>query len=366
MKHHLNTLFVTTQGAYLRKEGEAVAVRVDRETKLRVPLHMLGGICCFGRVGMSPQLMGRCAEAGVAISFLTEHGRLLAGVRGFTSGNVLLRREQYRRADEDEAPAAPALPAPSALVASTAPSKRDGCAAVVQPIVIAKVLNSRTVLLRALRDYPEASGREALVRAAASLASSVEQAQGETNIDRLRGVEGEAANAYFGVFGQLIIRPAGEWPFPGRSRRPPLDAVNALLSFLYTLLVHDARSAAEAAGLDSQVGFLHRDRPGRPSLALDLMEELRAFLCDRLALSLINRAQVRSSGFVSAPTGGVTMNDATRKAVLAAYQKRKQEELMHPYLNEKVSVGLIVHLQARLLARHLRGDLDAYPPFVWK
>lgn len=350
MKQHLNTLFITTQGSYLRKEGEAVAVRVERETKLRVPLHMLGGICCFGRVSMSPQLMGRCAEAGVAISFLTEHGRLLARVQGFTSGNVLLRREQYRRADD----------------MNHGNGTLAGCAAVVQPIVIAKLLNSRSVLLRGVRDYPDAAGSDALARAARGLAASVEQAQVTSDIDQLRGIEGEAATIYFGALPHLVTRSGEDWAFAGRNRRPPRDPVNALLSFLYTLLVHDARSACEAAGLDSQVGFLHRDRPGRPSLALDLMEEFRAFLCDRLTLSLINRGQVQAAAFRRTETGGILMNDATRKTVLEAYQRRKQEELTHPYLNEKVSVGLLVHLQARLLARHLRGDLDTYPPFIWK
>ncbi|MCI0364745.1 MAG: type I-C CRISPR-associated endonuclease Cas1c [Phycisphaerales bacterium] len=349
MKHHLNTLFVTTQGAYLAKDGEAVAVRLEKQTKLRVPLHMLGGICCFGRIGVSPQLMGRCAQAGVAISFLTEYGRLLANVTGFTPGNVLLRREQYRRADD--------LTSCNGHVSS--------CLAVVRPIVVAKLLNSRTVLLRGIRDYPEAVGRADLERAAAKLAINVDQAQCANDVDCLRGIEGEAATLYFGVLGHLITQNCNDWPFNGRSRRPPRDPVNALLSFLYTL-VHDARSACEAAGLDSQVGFLHRDRPGRPSLALDLMEELRAFLCDRLALSLINRGQVNMCGFRTTETGGVLMDDGTRKTVLTAYQKRKQEDLTHPFLNEKVSVGLLVHLQARLLARHLRGDLDAYAPFVWK
>lgn len=350
MKHHLNTLFVTTQGAYLRKEGEAVAVRVEKRTALRVPLHHLGGIVCFGRVSLSPQLMGRCAEAGVAISFLTEHGRLLGRVIGFTAGNVLLRREQYRRAD----------------AMTNGEGHVDGCAAVVQPIVLAKLLNSRAVLLRAMRDYPHAAGREQVERVTKAIAGSIYQAQQTVEVDILRGIEGEAANGYFRVFSHLVTRNPDAWEFHGRSRRPPRDNVNALLSFLYTLLMHDARSAAEAAGLDSQVGFLHRDRPGRPSLALDLMEELRAVLCDRLALSLINRQQVQPTGFTTTEVGGVTMNDATRKIVLTAYQKRKQEELIHPYLGEKVSLGLVVHLQARLLARFLRNDLEAYPPFIWK
>lgn len=348
MKQHLNTLFVTTQGAYLRKEGEALAVKIDGKTALRLPLHHLGGICCFGRVGVSPKLMGRCAEAGVSITFLTEHGRMLARVSGFTSGNVLLRREQYRRADLLDATIA------------------NNCASVAQPIVVAKLLNSRSVLMRAVRDYPDAAGRLDLERAVARLASSVDQARTTADIDQLRGVEGAAASTYFGVFGHLVTRSGAGWAFTGRNRRPPRDAINALLSFLYTLLLHDARSALEAAGLDSQVGFLHRDRPGRPSLALDLMEEFRAFLCDRLALSLVNRSQVDPNAFEATPVGGVVMNDAARKTVLGAYQKRKLEEIVHPFIGEKVSVGLLVHLQAQLLARFLRGDLDAYPAFLWK
>ncbi len=350
MKHHLNTLFVTTQGAYLRKEGEAVAVSVDRETSMRVPLHNLGGIVCFGHIAASPALLGRCAELGVAVSYLSEQGRLLARVTGFTPGNVLLRRQQYRRADD----------------MADLQGEDGALIPIVGPIVIAKLLNSRSVLMRATRDYPADPSRSQLEAAARRLTINVAQAQESRNVDQLRGIEGEAASIYFDVLPHLIRRPADDWPFKGRSRRPPRDAVNALLSFLYTLLVHDARSACEAAGLDSQVGFLHRDRPGRPSLALDLMEELRAFLCDRLALSLINREQIKPDGFRMTETGGVLMTDATRKILLVAYQKRKQDIIEHPFLNEKVSVGLIVHLQARLLARHLRGELDAYPSFIWK
>jgi CRISPR-associated protein Cas1 len=349
VRQHLNTLFVTTQGAYLRKEGEAVAIKIDGKTALRLPLHHLGGICCFGRVGVSPMLMGRCAEAGVSITFLTQHGRMLARVSGFTPGNVLLRREQYRRADVLD------------------PSVANNCASVAQPIVVAKLLNSRSVLMRAVRDYPDAAGRPELERAVTRLASAVGHARTTTDIDQLRGVEGDGASTYFSVFGHLVTRGEAAWAFTGRNRRPPRDPINALLSFLYTLLLHDARSALEAAGLDSQVGFLHRDRPGRPSLALDLMEEFRAFLCDRLTLSLVNRSQIDSSAFETTPVGGVVMTDAARKTVLGAYQKRKLEEMMHPFIvGERVSVGLLVHLQARLLARFLRGDLDAYPAFLWK
>jgi CRISP-associated protein Cas1 len=343
MKQHLNTLFVATEGAYLAKDGEAVAVRVDDEVRLRVPLHHLGGIVCFGNVGCSPWLMGACAEADVAISFLTTNGRFLASVRGFAPGNVLLRREQYRRADD---------------VAVTL--------AFVRNVVAAKVANSRTVLLRGARDYPLSAGRAGLQEAAAKLARCIAQAQHASAVDAARGIEGESASIYFGVFNQLISAQHEDFALNGRNRRPPLDPVNALLSFLYTVLAHDARSACECAGLDAAVGFLHRDRPGRPGLALDLMEEFRAFLVDRLVLSLINRQQVKPAGFRRSDAGGIEMDDQTRKTVLTAYQERKQDKITHPFLGEEVTVGLLVHLQARLLARHLRGDLDSYPPFIWR
>lgn len=343
MKRHLNTLFVTTPGAYLSREGEAVRVRVERETKLRVPVHMLGGIVCFGRVSCSPYLLGLCGERGVAVTFLTDNGRFLARAHGYTPGNVLLRREQYRRADD---------PAASAEVA--------------RAMLAGKLANARTVLRRALRDGVEDERDRAAVEATATvLGRCLRDLEAAPGLDEVRGVEGEAARAYFGVFGRLLGGDGG-FAFRGRSRRPPLDPINALLSFLYVLLAHDLRAACEAAGLDPAVGFLHRDRPGRPGLALDLMEEFRPVLADRLALSLVNRRQVRASGFVRSPSGAVRMDEATRKTVLVAWQKRKQEEIRHPFLGEKTTVGLLPHLQARLLARHLRGDLDGYPPLVWK
>ncbi|MFH5805997.1 type I-C CRISPR-associated endonuclease Cas1c [Alienimonas sp. DA493] len=359
MKEHLNTLFVTTDGTYLAKDGAAVAVRADgldaageptgrKETKLRVPLHNLDGICCFGRVGASPQLLGAAAEAGVSVSFLSEYGRLRARVVGFTPGNVLLRRAQYRAADD---------PAATLSIARSA--------------VIGKVSNCRQVLLRAARDAPDGERAERLRDAARRLETNLHGASraghdgAEGATDALRGVEGEAARTYFAAFGDLL---AGDpaFAFAGRSRRPPRDAVNALLSFLYAMLTHDAKSAAESCGLDCQVGFLHRDRPGRPSLALDLIEEFRPLLADRVALTLINRRQIKPSGFATSETGAVTMDEATRKAVLTAWQAKKQEVVTHPFLGEKVTAGLLVHLQARLLARHLRGDLDAWPPLLWK
>jgi CRISPR-associated protein Cas1 len=341
MKRHLNTLYVTTNGAYLAKEGQSVAVRVESETRLRVPLHNLGSIVCFGGVGASPFLMAACADAGVAMSYLTTGGRLLARVVGFTPGNVLLRREQYRRAD-DEA------------------SSLD----VARHMVVAKIANARNVLLRGARDRPGSTSADELRAAARALSSSVDDAGRVGTLDTLRGVEGEASRTYFGVFNHLITNAATEFVFNGRSRRPPMDPVNALLSFLYAMLTQDARAACECVGLDAAVGFLHRDRPGRPGLALDLIEEFRAFIADRVALSLINRQQVRPDGFTRAETGGVQMDDETRKAVLTAYQKRKQETIMHPFLRESTTIGLLVHLQAQLLARQLRGELDAYPPFI--
>lgn len=343
MKRHLNTLFVTTQDAYLAKEGEAVVVRVQRETKLRVPIHTLGGIVCFGRVSCSPYLMGLCGERGVALSFLTERGRFLARVHGYTPGNVLLRREQYRRADDQRA-----------------------ATEIARPMVLAKIINSRSVLLRGVRDHGGSSDSAALRNAAVHLERCLSEVQAAPALDVLRGAEGEAARVYFAVFDHLLTTQKDEFSFHERSRRPPLDKVNSLLSFLYAMLAHDARAACEAAGLDPAVGFLHRDRPGRPGLALDLMEEFRAPLADRLALSLINRRQVQGSGFRLAASGGIQMDDATRRTVLVAYQKRKQEEIRHPFLGEKTTVGLLLHLQARLLARYLRGDLEAYPPFIVK
>lgn len=274
MKQHLNTLYVTTQQAFLAKDGEAVVVRVERENRLRVPLHNLAGIVCFGNVTCSPFLMAACAEAGVAISFLTERGRFLAAVQGFAPGNVLLRREQYRRADD-----------------------LDTSVAIAQNIVGAKIANCRQVLSRAIRDYPQSAGIEALREASGRLARLGTQSQHLDSLDLLRGAEGEAGRCYFSVFNSLITSQPNEFSLNGRTRRPPRDAVNALLSFIYTLLAHDVRSACEAVGLDAAVGFLHRDRPGRPGLALDLMEELRPFLADRLVLSLINRQQVKPGDF---------------------------------------------------------------------
>jgi CRISP-associated protein Cas1 len=343
MRRMLNTLYVTTQGAYLAREGETVQVRVEKETRLRVPIHTLSSIVCFGRVSVSPFLMGLCGERQVGLSFLTENGRFLARVEGPVSGNVLLRREQYRRADME-----------------------PGCAQIARVMVLAKVANCRTVIRRAVRDYPEMEHRRDLECAAEGLKTILEELDRDLELDTVRGKEGKAARLYFGVFDHLITVQKDCFYFRGRNRRPPLDNVNALLSFFYTLLLHDAISALESVGLDPAVGFLHRDRPGRPGLALDLMEEFRPLLADRLALSLINRKQVHNDGFRVSESGAVIMDDDTRKSVIMAFQKRKQEEIEHPFLGEKIQVGMLTFVQALLLARHLRGDLDGYPPFIWR
>ena len=343
MKKHLNTLFVTTQGAYLAKEGETVVVKVEQEARLRIPVHTIGGIVCFGNVSLSPFLMGFCAENGVGISFLSEYGRFLARLQGSVSGNVLLRREQYRRADD-----------------------LKFSAEMAKSVLFGKIANCRTVLQRALRDHTQKMDANQVGHAVKRLSYNLELLSREQPLDVVRGIEGDAAHIYFSVFDHLIITQKETFSFQERNRRPPLDNVNCLLSFIYTLLVHDIRSALETVGLDPAVGFLHRDRPGRPGLALDLMEEFRPFLADRLALSLINLRQVQAKGFKKSDTGAVLMSDDTRKTVLVTYQERKQEEIVHPFLDEKVTIGLLFHVQALLLARYLRGDLDGYPPFVWK
>ncbi len=346
MKTHLNTLYITTQGSYLAKQGQTVQVRVDGKALGQLPLHNLEGIVCFGRVGCSPALLGACGEQGVAVSFLTERGRFLASVRGFSHGNVLVRRRQYRLADD------PAI----ALDVS-------------RRIVLAKVANSRTVLLRAARDAEADAARIAeLERGSSRLAASVHELRRAECLDAVRGLEGEAATHYFGAFDALLSpsAPPEVFRFARRSRQPPLDPINALISFLYTLVLHDARSACEAAGLDACVGFLHADRPGKPGLALDVMEELRAYVADRLAFSLINRRQIAPEGFRRLDNGAIAMDDATRRTVLTAYQQRKRETLTHPFLGESTTVGMLPHLQALLMVRWIRGDLDAYPPFLWK
>ena len=339
MRRLLNVLYVTLPQAYLSKEGETILVRQEQETRLRVPILALEGIVCFGQVSMSPALMAFCSERNVGVSFLSDHGKFLARIQGPIHGNVLLRREQYRRADTEL-----------------------GSAAVARSVLLAKVANGRTALLRAAREHPS----EMVDRASDQLGDSLRALESTSTLDGLRGVEGDAAHSYFSVFDELILQQKETFVFHERSRRPPLDNVNALLSFLYVLLAHDVSSALETVGLDPAVGFLHRDRPGRAGLALDLMEELRPVLADRVALTLINRRQIAPSGFARSDSGAVTMNDATRKEVLVAWQSRKQEEILHPFLDERIPFGLVPYAQALLLARFLRGDLDAYPSFFWR
>lgn len=346
MKALLNTLYVSTDGAWLHKDGENVLVECDKKQLARVPIHMLQGIVCIGRVTLSSALMGFCCEKGVKISYLNNYGKFLARVEGPVSGNVLLRREQYRRAD-------------GARLST----------GIVKNFLTGKLFNQRAVLARALRDYkdeylPEVSAT--IKGVVGNLKRMIVQIQRTDDADVLRGIEGEAAHGYFGVFNHLIRINSPGFEFKGRSRRPPLDRVNAVLSLLYTLLTHDCRSALETVGLDPAVGFLHRDRPGRPSLALDLMEEFRPVLADRLALSLINRKQLTEKDFQVMENGAVLLKDDARKSVLTAWQDRKRDVLRHGFIDESVEMGMFPFLQAQLLARHLRGDLDGYPPFLWR
>ncbi|MBZ4644872.1 MAG: CRISP-associated protein Cas1 [Petroclostridium sp.] len=343
MRKLLNTLYVTTPEAYLSRDGENVVVRIEQQERFRIPVHNIEGIVCFGYMGASPALMGFCAEKGVAVSFLNEYGKFLARVTGPVTGNVLLRRKQYRVADNEEEASKLAI-----------------------GFITGKIANCKTVLQRALRDHASSINVKEITHVVDTLTNQVLRLQKCADLDEVRGVEGEAARTYFSVFNEMILCQKESFYIYQRNRRPPLDNMNALLSFLYTLLVHDVESALETVGLDPFVGFLHRDRPGRPGLALDLMEELRPYLADRLALSLVNRRQITADGFCIKESGGIVMDADTRKVVLTAWQKRKQEEITHPFLNEKIPIGLIPYAQAMLLARFLRGDLDGYPPFFWR
>jgi len=343
MRKLLNTLYVSSQGSYLYKEGETVVVEREKQKVLQIPIHTISGIVCFGNVLCSPFLLGFCAERDVAVSFLSEHGRFLASVRGPVSGNVLLRRQQYRMADDEKT--------------------THGIAA---NVVSGKLANCRIVLNRTIRDHAAKVDAGALKDASDKIGRIIERIPRTTGTDEVRGLEGQSAVEYFRVFNHLIVEQKQDFAFAERSRRPPLDEVNALLSFVYTLLAHDVRSALETVGLDPAVGFLHRDRPGRPGLALDIMEEFRPVIADRLVLSLINRKQLEKKGFTKAASGAVTMDDDTRKTVLTEYQNRKQDEVYHPYIEETVAIGLLFFIQANLMARYIRGDIDGYPPFFWR
>lgn len=344
MKKLLNTIYITTEGATLRKDGENLVAEVDDAERARVPLHMLHSVVVFGAIYVSPALIGACAGAGISIVLLERNGRFQARIEGPVTGNVLLRRAQYKASDSD--------------------------VEIVRSMVIGKIANQRAVLMRSMRDYGDeytAENRDRIVQVTERLARIVRRVElQDDSVDLMRGSEGEAANLYFSVFDHLIRSPDEELRWTKRSRRPPLDPVNAVLSFLYTLLTHDCRSACESVGLDPAVGFLHRDRPGRPGLALDLMEELRPVMADRLALSLINRRQLRARDFETRDGGAVFLTDDARKTVLTAWQERKKEERLHAFIGEKAPLGLVPYLQARMLALHLRGDLDTYPPWFWK
>ncbi|MCU5787730.1 type I-C CRISPR-associated endonuclease Cas1c [Alloalcanivorax marinus] len=338
MKKLLNTLYITRQESYLHKERETIVIKNGHEKLGQFPALSLGGILCFGRVSVSPFLMGYCAENGIGIAFYTEYGRFLARVQGRQTGNVLLRRTQYRWADD------------------TARS-----ADVAKLMIAAKISNSRSVLQREIRNHGE---KPCLKMAVNALASSLRRVRVSGSLDEIRGVEGDAASNYFSVFNELI-RGSG-FAFGGRVRRPPTDPVNALLSFVYSLITQECVSALLGVGLDPYVGFLHRDRPGRPSLALDFLEEFRSSWADRFVLTVINRRQLQTNDFVVESSGAVRLRDDARKKVLTLYQERKKVELIHPYLQEQVPVGLLPHCQALLLARHMRGDTEHYTPYTMK
>jgi len=338
VKKLLNTLYITRQESYLHKERETIVIKQDKEKLGQFPALTIGNILCFGQVSVSPFLMGFCGEHGIGLSFYTEYGKFLARVQGKQTGNVLLRRAQYRWADDEQK-----------------------SVSVARLMVAAKISNGRSVLMREVRNHGSNASIEAAVK---HLASSLRRVRNATTVPEAMGIEGDAANRYFSVFDELL-RGSG-FVFGGRVRRPPTDQVNALLSYAYTLITHECASALQGVGLDPYVGFLHQDRPGRLSLALDLLEEFRAPWADRFVLTLINRQQVKIKDFVTEASGAVRLTDDARKKFLTAWQERKQVEILHPYLDEQVAIGLLPHCQAMLLARHIRGDTVYYPPYLVK
>ena len=338
MKKLLNTLYITRQESYLHKERETIVIKLKGEKLAQFPALTIGNILCFGQVSVSPFLMGYCAEQGIGLAFYTEYGRFLARVQGPKNGNVLLRRQQYRWAD-----------APTQSLS------------ISQNIIAAKIANTRRVLQRDIRNHGK---NDALEKAISQLAVSLRRVRQSVDLDELRGIEGDAAASYFAVFNQLVRTEGFE--FSGRIKRPPTDRVNALLSLVYSLITNECTAALQAVGLDPYVGFLHRDRPGRAGLALDIVEEFRAAWADRFVLTLINRRQLSEKDFITEASGAVRLTDDARKQLLVAYQERKQDELLHPYLEEKVPIGLLPHCQAMLLARYIRGDMKTYPPYTMK
>ncbi len=343
MRKLLNTLYVTSENSYLSLDGENVVVLEEQKEIGRVPLHNLEGIVSFGYRGTSPALMGACAEKNISLCYLTPQGKFLARISGRTKGNVILREQQYASENDDEV-----------------------SLGIAKNCILGKVYNARWVLERAVRDHALQIDADQVKAASASLKASLELIRNSQSKEQLRGYEGEAASVYFGVFDQLILQQKKEFTFQGRNKRPPLDNVNALLSFVYTLLTNSITSALESVGLDPYVGYLHTDRPGRASLSLDLIEELRAILADRFVLTLINKKIISGKNFSKKENGAVLMDDELRKRVLTEWQNKKKEVIMHPYLKEKVEWGMVPYVQAMLLARYLRGDLDGYPVFLWK
>ncbi len=343
MHQLLNTLYVTTPEAYVRLDHETLRVQIEGETKLQVPLHHLGGLVCFGNVLISPAVLHRCADDGRSVVFMDRNGRFKGRLEGPVSGNVLLRKAQHQAIADPEQ-----------------------TLAIARNMVAGKIQNTRQIVLRAARETKDADDATALKETARKLASSVEQLPDVADLDQLRGFEGEAARQHFSSFSCMVREDRETFALKGRNRRPPRDPTNAILSFLYALLLNDCVAAAEGVGLDPQMGFLHALRPGRPALGLDLMEELRSVIAERLALSLINRRQITAKHFVERPGGAVHLEDEGRREVIVAYQKRKQEELQHPVLEQKMPIGLIPHTQARLLARVLRGDMESYLPFLYR
>lgn len=343
MRKLLNILYVTSPDAYLSRDGENVVVKIEEQEAFRSPVHYLEGIVTFGYKGASPAMLRMCSDNNVAVSFLSNSGRFLAQLTGPVKGNVLLRRTQYRLADSPEE--------------STRLSAR---------FIMGKLANCRNVVRRFISDHCNSENQGRCREALRLLAINLSRMERCRTVDEVRGLEGESARAYFSVFDDMILCNKEHFFMRGRSKRPPLDNVNALLSLLYTLLAHEVRAALETVGLDPFVGFLHRDRPGRPGLALDLMEEFRPYIADRMVLNLINRGQITGSDFVQKETGGIILKPEGRKTVLEVWQKRKADQITHPFLEEKIPVGLLPYVQAMLLARHLRGDLEDYPPFFWK
>lgn len=343
MRHLLNTLFVTTEDAYLSLDGENVVVNREKQEIGRFPLHNLSMIVSFSYAGASPALMGACMERNVGLTFCSPRGRFLARVSGISRGNVLLRRTQYRWADDPE----------------------KSCQ-IARNMIYGKVYNARWSLERTRRDHKLRIADADFQQASVSLKALLPNILDAEDPDTLRGMEGAGAAVYFDLFDQMILQQKEDFFFHGRSRRPPLDNTNALLSFAYSLLAGDCASALESVGLDAYVGFLHRDRPGRSSLALDLMEELRPCIADRFVLTMINNRVLTKSDFERSENGAVRLTDQSRRSFLKQWQTRKQETITHPYLEEKIPWGLVPYVQALLLARYLRGDLDGYPPFLWK